>query len=1240
MTSDPRFKPPAHLSDLDLPRLMAMDMRSDLPFNTVNPESFPQCLLIPAFYAMLSSPASLPVPWRWCSQDQERFFELSLELLCKASFDGYFLQLNPVWTKTLGFDLEFLLKTPFLDLVHPDDRAATQTTLETLTQGQPILTFENRYQCWDGQYRWLAWIAMPVLEDAVIYATARDVTDRKQQEERLALLERAISFARNGIIITDATQPDNPAIYANPAVLRITGYTLPEILGQNCRIFQGGDHNQDSLAAIRHAVSQGQDCEVVLRNYRRDGSLFWNELHIAPIYDEKNQLTHFIGIQNDITAQKQAQAEQLNNELNLRTLINTMADGLLVVDEVGKILFANPAAETLMGQSHVDLLHQDFGLPFVGDACVVLEIHNPQRLVITEMRATQVCWQEQAAFLISLRDVTDRNLAEEALRKKEEQLRLIFEMAPTGMALASPEGQLLQVNQALEDLLGHPVTHLLQYSLEDLMHPHTRGHWQALHRQLLEDQSTNLARLEQQFVAASGQLIYTLMQVTLLRDEEAQPLQLICQFVDISDRREAEAALQASEQFLRNLFYNIEEYIAVLQVFYTDDGPEFYYYNINPAFEEVTGLDTADIRGRSPAQVFSDPVAQSFIRQYQACLQLGERLTYEECLVLEGQSLWWLTSLTPLYGPDNRINRLISSSINLTDRKQIELALRHSEHRYRQIVETATEGIWVLDQQYYTSFVNHQAAEMLGYTAAEMLGQPFFKFVAPKSFQKVRNHLQQCQRNQGSRHDVQFQKKDQTPLWTILSASPLLDECDQPVGVLIMLTDITERWQIEERMREMALYDALTHLPNRSLFLDRLNHLLQRCQRQYSHHFAVLFLDLDRFKVINDSLGHGIGDQLLVAFSRLVESLLRPSDTLARLGGDEFTILLEDLGCPQDAYAIAERINQALTRPFYIEGAEIFTNTSIGIAFGQPGVHSAEMLLRDADTAMYRAKSQGKACYAVFDTAMHQEVLERLHLEVDLRHAIKRQEMQVFYQPIVCLKTGYLVGFEALLRWFHPERSQIPPDQFIALAEETGLITELGHFVLREACLQVQDWHCDYPQSPPLVMGVNLSSKQLSQFHLVPFVLQILAEVGLDPHQLKLEITETCLMENPDLAAATLQKLDQAGIKLALDDFGTGYSSLNYLRRFPVHTLKIDRSFVSRLDQGGEDVEIVRTIVALAHNLKMNVIAEGIETPEQWQQLQDLGCEFGQGYFFSRPVDRATAEALVAQHKPWSLSES
>ncbi|WP_353258820.1 PAS domain S-box protein [Prochlorothrix hollandica] len=1175
-----------------------------------------------------------PSPYHPNSQGWGRFFELSLDLLCTANFNGYFVHLNPSWERVLGHDRHTLRTTPFVEFVHPDDRIQTLTELKKLTTGQSILSFENRYRCREGHYRWLAWVATPFVEDALVYAVARDITDRKQQEERLHLMERAMGHARNGIIITDATKPHNPAIYANPAVTQITGYSPEEILGSNCRLFQGNDIQQKDLGTLRQAIRFGQSCNVVLRNYRRDGSFFWNELHIAPIYDEQQRLTHFVGIQNDITEQKRTETELLNNEFHLRIIVNTISDGLLIVDEAGLILFVNPAAEFMFGRSAPDLLNQVFGLPFVANKQVEVCIHNPQRWLITEMTTAQVVWRDQPAFLVSLRDVTDRRTAEEALTKKEEQFRLIFDMAPTGMAIADIQGSLIHVNQALCDILGYDADTLQTLTLQDITHPSDRTLWQQVHHSLMLGSGENMARLEQRFMNQKGKVIYTLFQVTLLRDEEGEPVQVISQFVDISDRKETEAALQANEQFLVSIFDNIEEFIFVIDVLGDQD---LRYVSLNPAYEQITGLKTAEVQGKTPAEVLEPTLAESLTSHYHRCLNQGERITYEEYVVFQDQPLWWMTSLIPLFNDQQQVYRIIGTSIDLTARKQMENALSQSEYRHRQIVETATEGIWLLDEQHCTNFINRQATEMLGYAPEEMKGQPFLNFLDADDWSAAQHYLQQRQQGQGDRHDFKFRKQNGEILWAIVSASPFFDEDSHYTGALVMLTDITDRRRVEEKMRHMALYDSLTNLPNRTLFLDRLSHVIQRSQRQPDCSFAVLFLDLDRFKIINDSLGHTMGDELLIAFSRLVESLLRPSDTLARLGGDEFTILLEDLENPESAHHIAARINSALSEPFNLHGFEVFTNVSIGIAFGYKDIKKAETLLRNADTAMYRAKAQGKGCHAVFDVTMHQMALEHLHLEIDLRHALDRQEMQVYYQPIVCLKTGNLVGFEALLRWFHPRKFLISPDVFIPIAEETGFILPLGQFVLRQACHQTHLWQQQYPQYRQLMIGVNLSSRQLSQGHLVASIAAILRDNHLDPRCLKLEITETCLMENPELAASILQQLDNHHIQLALDDFGTGYSSLNYLRRFPVHTLKIDRSFVSCLGTEGEDLEIVRTIISLAHNLKINVIAEGLETLNQWDQLRRLGCEFGQGYFFAKPLDLAAATNLLAQNSQWTV---
>ena len=430
-----------------------------------------------------------------------------------------------------------------------------------------------------------------------------------------------------------------------------------------------------------------------------------------------------------------------------------------------------------------------------------------------------------------------------------------------------------------------------------------------------------------------------------------------------------------------------------------------------------------------------------------------------------------------------------------------------------------------------------------------------------------------------------------------------------------------------EHFRHAAFHDALTGLPNRSLFSEHLRIALERARQNEEYLFCVLFLDLDRFKNINDSLGHPFGDELLILVARRLEGCIRQTDMVARFGGDEFAILLDTIENRSDAIRVAEKVQEAISAPFKLHNHEAVTTASIGVALSTPDYSEAEDMIRDADTAMYRAKDQGKARYEIFDTAMHTRAVTLLRLESDLRRALERDELCVYYQPIVSIASGEIHGFEALVRWQHPERGIIPPDQFIAVAEETGLILSLGLVVLRAACNQLRNWQSLSDRN--LIMSVNLSAKQLSQSDLIEKVEEVLTESGIDPWQLKLEITETVVMENAELAAVTLARLRGLGVRLSIDDFGTGYSSLSYLNRFPVDTLKIDRSFITRLDQGDENVEIVKTIVMLAGNLGMQVIAEGVETPGQLEQLRRLKCQYGQGYLFSKPLAATDAETFL-----------
>lgn len=446
----------------------------------------------------------------------------------------------------------------------------------------------------------------------------------------------------------------------------------------------------------------------------------------------------------------------------------------------------------------------------------------------------------------------------------------------------------------------------------------------------------------------------------------------------------------------------------------------------------------------------------------------------------------------------------------------------------------------------------------------------------------------------------------------------------------LLKQEISDRQRAEEQLIHSAFHDALTGLPNRALFIDRLEHALERAKRLEDYLFAVIFLDLDRFKIVNDSLGHMVGDQLLLAIASRIKACLRSADTVARLGGDEFTILLEDIKDVSYAKDVANRIQEELMLPFNLSGNEVFTTASIGIALSAIGYDRPEQLLRDADTAMYQAKARGKARYEVFDITMHTSAIALLQLETDLRRAIDRHEFRIHYQPIVSLFSGRINGFEALVRWQHPDRGLVSPTEFIPVAEETGLMIPIGWWVLREACRQMHVWQVQFPANPPLTISVNLSGKQFSQPDLSEQIKQILQETSLDPRTLKLEITESVIMENAESATIMLSQLQTLGVQLYMDDFGTGYSSLSYLHRFPIDILKIDRSFVSRMGVDDENLEIVRTIMTLAHNLGMNVTAEGVETAEQLALLRALKCEYGQGYLFSKPVDGEAAGALIA----------
>jgi len=732
---------------------------------------------------------------------------------------------------------------------------------------------------------------------------------------------------------------------------------------------------------------------------------------------------------------------------------------------------------------------------------------------------------------------------------------------------------------------------------------------------------------------------------------------------ELAERKRAEAAVWGIQQQLATMAANIPG--SVYRTVLHPDGTMSMPY-ISPGVREVTGLGAEEVMKRPEllTEIIHPEDKSSFDSSVAASRASLLPCDRQYRIVLRSGEVKWVQDSARFSQNENGDIIVDGVALDISDRKEAESALRQSEQRFRSLIENATDITIIIDGEGIFRYISPSVKRILGYAPHQAIGRSALEIVHPDDCARIAETLNKVIENpKRSQSPVEYRVRHRNGCWCYVEAVATNLLYDPAVkGIVINCHDITQRKLAEEKLLHDAFHDALTGLPNRSLFTDRLSHALRLAKRRKDYLFAVLFLDLDRFKVVNDSLGHAIGDQLLVAIARRLEACLRAGDTVARIGGDEFVLLLEDIDSINEATSIVNRLQKKITSPIVLDGHEVFITASIGIALSSGEYLEPTNLLRDADTAMYRAKELGRARHEVFNSSMHAHALRLLQLENDLRRAIEsirdpaREEdfplcpesalpplsaapqFILHYQPIVLIANGTITSFEALVRWQHPERGLVSPMEFITMAEETGLIVPLGRWVLRTACQQIGQWQQLFPSNPPLSVSVNLSVKQFSQPDLIEYIDQVLAESHLDGSSLKLEITESVLIENSESVTAMLVQLRARNIDLCIDDFGTGYSSLSYLHRFPTNTLKIDRSFVSRmggdfaLTKGAIDpTEIVRSIVTLSHNLGMDVVAEGVEEASQLSILKGLKCEYAQGYFFSKPVDSQKAAALIRQ---------
>lgn len=665
--------------------------------------------------------------------------------------------------------------------------------------------------------------------------------------------------------------------------------------------------------------------------------------------------------------------------------------------------------------------------------------------------------------------------------------------------------------------------------------------------------------------------------------------------------------------------------------------PDGLIVSANPALARILGYE-------NPKEIVADKLniaSRIYVRSEQRAellrrLEEHGQYSAQEFQIFrkDGTTIWVCDNSRAVKDARGHILYFEGTLQDITGRKRAEEALLRSEEKYRLLVDMSQDGVF-LSQAGKLIYVNRAFAQMLGHRSEDMHGMPLSEVIVSANdglAEKIAADA--VDEHYLDPHEMHLRGKPGMPRITASVAVSRIFWRGRP-AVMGTARDVTERKKVEQDLVHSAYHDALTGLPNRSFFMDRLRQAVASNNSAGTAPFALLFLDLDRFKLINDSLGHSFGDRLLTAITKRLHTCLRPADLMARYGGDEFTILLEHIQALDEATAVAERIHEELARAFTVGGRDVFSTASIGIVTSAPHYQHPDELLRDADTAMYRAKAAGKAGYVVFDDAMHQHVKANLKLETELRHALQRNEFRVYFQPILDLASGRLTGFEALVRWAHPERGLVTPDQFLAVAEETGLIIPLGWWVIETACAHLSQWRKRHKHlGDKITVSVNIANRQFAHWLLPQRVARVLDMTDIPAGSLCLEITETVFMDNPELAAETISRLRAIGVNLQMDDFGTGYSSLSALRTFKLDTLKIDRSFIAGIEKNRSDRSIVRTITVLAADLGMDVVAEGIETARQLELLRALGCRRGQGYYFSKPLAVNEVDRYLAALKP------
>ena len=822
-------------------------------------------------------------------------------------------------------------------------------------------------------------------------------------------------------------------------------------------------------------------------------------------------------------------------------------------------------------------------------------------------------------IVVNARDVTERKEAEGRYRMLVEQIPAVTFVDRGGDSMVP-----VYVSPQVEGMFGYTPEEWMAGRLwRERLHPDDRERILASDERFEADGGQ--VDEEYRLLARDGSVVWIREETVLVRGEGGEPLYVQGILTDITERKVAEEALRESERRFRAITQHSSDIVTLLGA----TGTIRYQ---SPSVERILGYGQEEMIGNGAfGYVHPDDLERVEMAFTEGLMDPTRRPSVEYRFRHKDGRWVWLESLGANRLGDPGVGEYVVTSRDITVRKQAETRLREAEERFRRSFEDAAIGMALVGTDGRWLRVNRSLCEIVGYPEEELLGKTFQDITHPDDLEIGLVELPRMLAGEVRTQQIEkrYLRKDGQVVWVLLTISLVHDEGDEPLYFVTQVQDVTGRKRMEERLRRQALHDSLTGLPNRQLFVDRLGHALRRTRR-HGNRVAVLFMDLDKFKVVNDSLGHEAGDLLLTVVAQRLQRCLRPEDTLARFGGDEFVVLIDAVHDPAQAIQVAERITEDLRRPFILTGRELYVAASIGIAMGHARTHDPDGLLREADTAMYRVKGEGGG-YTVFDPTMYEQALRRLEVEHDLRRAIEREEFVVHYQPVVDLQTGGLWGLEALVRWDHPERGLLDPDEFVPIAEESGLVVPMGELVLGEACRRAAEWQRAFPRNPPLAMSVNLSGRQLRRPDLHETIGQALAETALPATSLGLDITETVYISALEANTAAVDRLSALGVRISLDDFGSGYSSLSYLKRLPADILKIDKSFVRGLGMEVEDTAIVQTVVDLAHILGMEVVAEGVEIEEQETLLKEMGCDFAQGFYFAKPLPPEEVPAFLSR---------